>query len=96
MIDGKREADEERRLLAPRPARINRNHVVADVLAWYPQTLAVFLNFGFSLLANRGLRRTLAAGISIERASALRDVDLRGLLDALNAAVTARREDSDR
>jgi hypothetical protein len=103
MIDGKRDVaaaphdhDDERPLSAPPPARIERSHIVADVLAWYPHTLDVFRGFGFSLLANPVLRRTLAAGVSIEQASTLRGVDLHQLLDALNAAVLARRREPDR
>jgi hypothetical protein len=96
MINGKRETADGRPSPASRPARIERSHVVADVLAWYPQTLAVFVHFGFSLLANPLLRRTLAAGVSIERASAMRDVDLDELLDALNAAVNGKQELADR
>ena len=101
MIDGKRgaaaaaeEEAEERAPAASPPARIERTHVIADVLAWYPHTLAVFLDFGFTLLAHAALRRTLAATVSIQQASRLGDVDVQELLDALNAAIIAGRESS--
>ena len=92
MIDGKREAAAQRVSTSPSPARIERTHIVADVLAWYPYTLGVFLDFGFTLLAHAALRRTLAATVSIQQASRLGDVDLDELLDALNADVIAARE----
>jgi hypothetical protein len=71
---------------SPRPDRIGAEHRVADVLDWFPPTLAVFLRHGFTALENPLLRNTLARHVTLAQASALRGVDLQELLDDLNAA----------
>lgn len=86
MLAGRR-AWELPRELGPRPARIEAEQIVADVLAWYPATLAVFLAHGFAPLANPALRHTLARRVTIRRAAALRGVDLDALLAALNQTI---------
>jgi hypothetical protein len=65
---------------------IAASSIVADVLRVYPEALGIFLDHGFKPLANPVLRRTLAASVSIEGAARLLDVDLEGLLKALNAS----------
>jgi hypothetical protein len=70
-----------------RPDQIAEHHHVADVLAWYPQTEAVFLQHGFTALHNPVLRRTLARQVSIRQAAALRGAELEALLEALNATI---------
>jgi hypothetical protein len=61
-------------------------HLVGDVLERHPRLLDEFLSFGFHLLRNPLLRRTLAGRVSIERACRLLDVDSDQLIAALNAA----------
>jgi hypothetical protein len=97
MVHGKRGAAMGARDSAPepvlaRPEQIKPAHSVADVIAWYPQALEVFAEFGFTLLANPILRRTLARGVTIEQAAALRDVPLEKLLDALNRVAALLRQ----
>ena len=90
MIQGKRENASDP-ATSPAPAEIALSHTVADVLRWFPQTLRVFLDHGFAPLANPVLRRTLARTVSVERAAAMRGVDVDHLLSALNAARNASR-----
>jgi hypothetical protein len=71
----------------PRPACIASSHSVGDVVTWYPQTLDVFARFGFTSLANPVLRRTVARGVSVQQAAAIRKVPLDDLVAALNAAI---------
>lgn len=89
MVAGKR----EQRALGlaespsgPVPARIEAEHRVYDVLTWFPATLEVFNRYGFTLLNNPWLRRTLARQVSVRQAAMLRSVDLEALLEDLRAA----------
>ncbi len=72
---------------AERPAQIAGDHIVADVLAWFPATEAVFYSHGFTPLRSAILRRTVARAITIAQAAPLRGVPLEPLLQALNAVV---------
>lgn len=72
---------------APKPLMIAADHKVADVLNWFPETLPVFESFGFTLLRNPLLRRTLARQVSLAQASSVRKVELATLLYALNSAI---------
>lgn len=56
---------------------------VGEVLARYPKSLDIFVHWGFPLLRNPVLRKTLARAITIEQACRREGVDLAGLLDAL-------------
>jgi hypothetical protein len=64
-------------------------HRVGEVLDRYPALLDTFLAFGFTLLANPLLRRTVARLVSIEQACRRQGVDVAKLLAALNQARTA-------
>jgi hypothetical protein len=59
-------------------------HFVGDVLEQYPALLATFQAFGFTPLANPVLRKTLACGVTLDRACRLLQVDTHQFLDALN------------
>jgi hypothetical protein len=63
--------------------RIAATTIVADIIAQYPKTLAVFESFGFTLLRNPIARRTIARTVTLEQAAKLRSVDLPDLLQAL-------------
>jgi hypothetical protein len=87
MIQGKRETVAADSPAHPHPAKqIHGAHAVADIVAWYPQTLDVFANFGFTLLSNPILLRTVARGVTVQQAAALHDVPVVELLNALNRA----------
>jgi hypothetical protein len=65
-------------------AAIVAGNRVADVLDQYPELLEVFVNFGFRLLTNPVLRRSLARQVTIIGACRKMDVPLDPLLQALN------------
>ena len=56
---------------------------VADVLAEYPQSLSVFIDYGFTPLANPILRKTMARVITLEQACRREGVDLTSFMTAL-------------
>jgi hypothetical protein len=63
---------------------IGPKHTVGAVLEGHPELLDVFVSFGFTMLANPQLRRTIARVITIERACRRTGADLPHLLDSLN------------
>lgn len=92
MRRGKREAaeaDAPHRPPSAPPTEVLPEHAVADVLAWFPDTLQAFDRFGFTPLRNPVLRRTIAKRISVRDAARLRGVNETELLAALNARVAA-------
>ena len=64
---------------------------VADVAAAYPETIPVFLQFGFSMITNPVMRRTVARSVTLEQVCRLRRVDADQLLSALRQAAAAGR-----
>jgi len=56
---------------------------VGEVLARYPQSLEIFVQWGFPLLRNPVLRKTMAHAITVEQACRREGVDLAGLLHEL-------------
>ncbi len=69
-----------------RPATIEAEMRVTDVLRWFPATASIFDSYGFTLLRNPVARRTVARGVTIAQAARLREVDLEDLLAALRRA----------
>jgi metal-sulfur cluster biosynthetic enzyme len=59
---------------------------VATILERYPQTLEVFLRYGFAPLANPVLRKTMARVVTLEQACRREGVDLEALLRDLRRA----------
>jgi hypothetical protein len=57
---------------------------VAQVLNSYPQTLDVFLNFGFDHLRNPVLRKTMAHTVTVEQAARLKKIDPVLMVSTLN------------
>ena len=80
----------------PRPATSCGNIVltpgsrVAEIVAAYPETIPVFLQFGFTMITNPIMRQTVARSVSLEQVCRLRHVDLAALLGALQATVRTR------
>jgi hypothetical protein len=64
---------------------------VADVAAAYPETIPVFLQFGFSMISNPLMRKTVARSVTLEQVCRLRRVDSDRLLAALRHAATSGR-----
>lgn len=69
------------------PVTIEPQTRIALVLARWPQTLEVFLRFGFTLLANPIFRNTLARNVTLEQACTFQKIDMVPLLDALREVV---------
>jgi hypothetical protein len=90
MIKGAQEEELEQ---TPKPDRINSQHRITQILAWYPQTAGVFDSFGFTLLKNPVLRRTVARHVTLNQACALKNVSIERLLNELNATIAAKLRD---
>ncbi len=88
ILRGDRESAQPVQIRLPRPARVEPQHRVADVLDWFPETEDVFVDRGFSAVRNKLLRRTVARQISIRQACQMHGVDPDTLVAALNAAAT--------
>jgi hypothetical protein len=65
---------------------------VAEVVTAYPETIPVFLQFGFTMITNPIMRQTVARSVSLEQVCRLRHVDQEALLSALQATVKTRDE----
>lgn len=69
------------------PARITPGMKVGDVLDMFPASMPVFLEKGFSALANPAARATFAKVVTVEKACQKHGVDVEDFLRALNAAL---------
>ncbi|HEX8910777.1 MAG TPA: DUF1858 domain-containing protein, partial [Humisphaera sp.] len=77
MLEGRRAAAESA-AAAPtstKPERVTPDHVVADVLAWFPATAEVFDRRGFTPLRNMVMRRTIARAVTVRQAATVRGID---------------------
>ncbi len=78
-----RDPDPAKPIAGDRPATIERDMRVTDVLGWFPETASVFDNYGFTLLRNPVARRTVARGVTLEQAARLRGVDVETFVASL-------------
>lgn len=69
----------------PPTEEIGPTSTVGDVLARHPESLEVFLEFGFTTLAQPAMRETIARVVTLERACRRTGVDLQSFLRALEA-----------
>lgn len=60
---------------------------VFDVIQRYPETMALFREFGFSMIDNPVAQRVFARSITLEQACRLKHVDFQSFTAALRAAV---------
>ena len=67
---------------------VTKNTVVYDVVNQYPETLDIFLKFGFKQLSNPVARKTVAKMFTIEQATKIHPVEIDELLKALNEKIT--------
>jgi hypothetical protein len=86
MLRGKRETAEMVQIALPRPAHIEPQHRVAEVLNWFPETESVFVAHGFAAVRNPVLRRTLARQVSIGQACRMHGLDVAEFVATLNEA----------
>lgn len=84
----------EKRSIKPlihlQPLTITPQTRIGDVLCRYPQSLDVFLRFGFTPLSNPVLRQTMARVVTIEQACRREGVNLAELLSELGKVAPAR------
>ncbi|MCP5003062.1 MAG: DUF1858 domain-containing protein [Planctomycetes bacterium] len=66
---------------------ITRETKISDVVGQYPETLEVFLQFGFKQLSNPVARRTIAKMFTVEQATKIHPVQIDVLLKALNEKI---------
>ncbi|MFQ5861861.1 MAG: DUF1858 domain-containing protein [Candidatus Brocadiales bacterium] len=74
-----------------RLAVVNKDTTVYDVVESCPETLDVFLKFGFTQLANPTARRTMAKMVTVEAACKWKSADLDKVLAALNDKIKEKR-----
>lgn len=70
-----------------KPTVITGDHKVGQVVEWYPATIEVLKNHGFTQITNPIMRRTVAKRVSIAQAAEMKGVDLEKLLADLNAVI---------
>ncbi|MCB7128637.1 MAG: DUF1858 domain-containing protein [Candidatus Brocadiales bacterium] len=76
---------------AKRLSFITKDTIVYDAIESCPETLEVFLDFGFSQLSSPTARRTMAKVVTVEAACKFKSVDLDKLLEALNNKIKEKR-----
>ncbi|MFQ5713666.1 MAG: DUF1858 domain-containing protein [Candidatus Scalinduaceae bacterium] len=67
---------------------ITKNTKIYDAIDQYPETLDVFLEFGFKQLSNPVARKTVAKVFTIEQATKIHPVEISDLLKALNEKIS--------
>jgi hypothetical protein len=72
------------------PKEITGDMKVATVLDQFPQTLPIFMESGFTSLANPTARKTFAKVVSIQKACEKHDVDSAEFLRKLNAVIAGK------
>lgn len=70
---------------------ITKDMKISKLLAEYPQTLQVLVNFSphFAKLNNKILRKTLASRVNVDQAAGIAGVNLTFLLNELNKSINA-------
>jgi hypothetical protein len=68
-----------------RPSQITAEDKIGLIIEWFPQTLPVLLEHGFSQLANPVLRRTIARTVSVRTAAKHHNLDVNSVVATLNA-----------
>ena len=62
---------------------VNKGHKGLDIVDQYPATLQIFLDFGFSQMANPVMRNTMGRVATIDMATKMHNVDLDTFLTGL-------------
>ncbi len=69
---------------------VTKDTKVFDIVDQYPETLQIFLDFGFSQMANPVMRNTMGRVASIDMATKMHNVDMDKFLKALNDKIAAK------
>jgi uncharacterized protein involved in response to NO len=70
--------------------KITKDTKVFDIVDQHPETLQVFLDFGFTQMANPVMRNTMGRVASIEMATKMHSVDINKFLKVLNDTIGAK------
>ncbi|HHT9127988.1 MAG TPA: DUF1858 domain-containing protein, partial [Candidatus Wujingus californicus] len=71
--------------------QITKDTKVFDVVDQYPETLQVFLDFGFNQMANPVMRKTMGRVASIDMATKMHNVDLDKFINAINTKIAEKK-----
>lgn len=77
--------------VAGKLTEVTKDTKVFDVVDQYPDTLQIFLDFGFSQMANPVMRKTMGRVASIEMATKMHNVDIDKFLKALNDKIASKK-----
>lgn len=69
---------------------VTKDTKVFDIVDQYPETLQIFLDFGFSQMANPVMRKTMGRVASVEMATKMHNVDREKFLQALNDKIRSK------
>ncbi len=84
------EEDDEEEEQKEKLKEITKNTKINDAIEQYPETLNVFLKFGFKQLSNPVARKTIAKVFTIAQATKIHPVNIDDLLNALNKKIPKR------
>lgn len=70
---------------------VNKDTKVFDIVDQYPATLQIFLDFGFSQMANPVMRNTMGRVATLDMATKMHNVDLDTFLKALNDKISEKK-----
>ena len=70
---------------------VSKDTKVFDVVDQYPDTLQIFLDFGFSQMANPVMRNTMGRVATLDMATKMHNVDLNTFLKALNDKISEKK-----
>ncbi len=76
---------------AKKLTEITKDTKVFDIVDQYPDTLQIFLDFGFSQMANPVMRNTMGRVATIDMATKMHNVDMDKFLKALNDKITVKK-----
>jgi hypothetical protein len=72
---------------APSEVRIEPGTRISDIVQAYPETIPVFLEFGFSMIENPVARRTFARSVNLAQACRLKRVPFDAFGEALRKSL---------
>lgn len=77
--------------VAGKLTEVTKDTKVFDIVEQYPETLQIFLDFGFSQMANPVMRKTMGRVASVEMATKMHNVDSEKFLQALNDKIRSKK-----
>ena len=70
------------------PQKIMASMKAAEILEQFPQTVEVFVQYGFSQITNPVMRRTVGKVTTLKTACEMRNVDCEEFVKALNECIS--------